>query len=89
MEADGEDAEMAGAEDTAGPSNGIATECVDEEEYGSEDLEAESSGSEEEDLDVDEDEVEVDEDIEMGDEPSDKHTMDITPGHQQDAITVN
>ncbi len=69
-----EDEEMAGADDTAGPSISVAPKEIDEDEEsdaeGSEDLEAESSGSEEEDI---EEEVEGDEDMEMaedGDHPA-------------------
>ncbi|KAL8771699.1 MAG: hypothetical protein Q9209_002890 [Squamulea sp. 1 TL-2023] len=63
---DAEDEEMAGAEDTAGPS---APKAEDEEsDAGSEDLEAESSGSEEEDIEEEEGEGDADEDMEMGED---------------------
>ncbi|KAL9596179.1 MAG: hypothetical protein Q9219_005965 [cf. Caloplaca sp. 3 TL-2023] len=63
---DGEDEEMGGAEDTAGPS---ATKGDDEEsDAGSEDLEAESSGSEEEEVEEEEGEGEADEDMDMGED---------------------
>ncbi|KAI4132463.1 MAG: hypothetical protein LQ338_000683 [Usnochroma carphineum] len=61
---DGEDEEMGGAEDTAGPSTAKAED--EESEAGSEDLEAESSGSEEEEIEEEEGEGEADEDMEMG-----------------------
>jgi len=87
VEAEGEDAEMVGAEDTAGPSNGVTAEVVDEDDAGSEDLEAESSGSEEEDIDAEEDEGEgeVDEDIDMGD---DKPSIGTSTEHQQKPIAA-
>ncbi|KAL8688579.1 MAG: hypothetical protein Q9218_005548 [Villophora microphyllina] len=63
---DGEDEEMAGAEDTAGPA---APKAEDEaSDAGSEDLEAESSGSEEEDIEEEEAEGDGDEDMEMGED---------------------
>lgn len=68
---DGEDEEMAGADDTAGPSIPVPVKEVDEDEEsdaaGSEDLEAESSGSDEEDLE-EEVEGEGDEDMEMAED---------------------
>lgn len=68
---DGEDEEMAGADDTAGPSIPVPAKGVDEDEEsdaaGSEDLEAESSGSDEEDLE-EEVEGEGDEDMEMAED---------------------
>ncbi|KAI9772772.1 MAG: Histone chaperone asf1 [Geoglossum umbratile] len=90
VEAEGEDAEMAGAEDTAGPSNGVTAEVVDEDDAGSEDLEAESSGSEEEDIDVEEDEGEgdVDEDIDMGDDGGDKPPIGASAERQQEPIVA-
>ena len=70
VKVDGEDEEMGGAEDTAGPSNTGATAEDDESDAGSEDLEAESSGSEDEELDEEEGEGEGegDEDLEMGED---------------------
>ncbi|KAL8904915.1 MAG: hypothetical protein Q9171_006877 [Xanthocarpia ochracea] len=66
VQEDAEDEEMAGAEDTAGPS---ASKAEDEEsDAGSEDLEAESSGSEEEDIEEEEGEGDADEDMEMGED---------------------
>lgn len=65
----GEDEEMAGAEDTAGPStlvpNKVDGDKDEESDVGSEDLEAESSGSEEEEIEEEEGEGEGDEDMEM------------------------
>ncbi|MCJ1285779.1 Histone chaperone asf1 [Xylographa opegraphella] len=63
------DEEMAGADDTAGPS-GAAAKAEDDEDSdaGSEDLEAESSGSEDEDIEDEEGEGEGDEDMEMGED---------------------
>ncbi|KAH0563132.1 Histone chaperone asf1 [Trichoglossum hirsutum] len=89
-EAEGEDAEMVGAEDTAGPSNGVTAEALDEDDAGSEDLEAESSGSEEEDIDVEEDEGEgdVEEDIDMGDEGGDKPSIGAPADHQPEPIAA-
>lgn len=70
---DGEDEEMAGADDTAGPSNGIEAKAEDEEsDAGSEDLEAESSGSEDEDIEEEEGEGEGDEDMDMGEDGEQK-----------------
>ncbi|KAI4116501.1 MAG: hypothetical protein LQ345_003080 [Seirophora villosa] len=60
---DGEDEEMAGAEDTAGPAAVKADDA--ESEAGSEDLEADSSGSEEEEIEEEEGENEGNEDMEM------------------------
>ena len=66
---DGEDEEMAGAGDTAGPSNAGAEVEDDESDAGSEDLEAESSGSEDEEEEEEvEGEGEGDEDMEMGED---------------------
>lgn len=64
----GEDAEMAGAEDTSGPA-GVAPVKEEDEasDAGSEDLEAESTGDDEEDLEEEEGEGDGDEDMEMGD----------------------
>ena len=62
LAAEGEDLEMAGAEDTAGPA---AAADDDDSDAGSEDLEAESSGSDE---DIEEEEGDGDEDIEMGED---------------------
>ena len=66
VEGEGEDEEMGGAEDTAGPTvaNG-AKEEDEESDAGSEDLEAESSGSDDEEEEIEE--GEGDEDMEMGD----------------------
>ncbi|KAI9680136.1 MAG: Histone chaperone asf1 [Trizodia sp. TS-e1964] len=73
---EGEDAEMAGAEDTSGPVAEVTTKEDEEEaasDDGSEDLEAESSGSEEEDLEEEaEEEAEPDEDMEMGEDGAGK-----------------
>ncbi|KAI9771461.1 MAG: Histone chaperone asf1 [Geoglossum simile] len=88
VEAEGEDAEMVGAEDTAGPSNGITAEVVDEDDAGSEDLEAESSGSEEDDIEEDEGEGDVDEDIDMGDDGVDKPSIGASNEHQQEPIAA-
>jgi len=63
LAAEGEDMEMAGAEDTAGPAT--APDDDDDSDAGSEDLEAESSGSDEE---IEEEEGEGDEDMEMGED---------------------
>ena len=54
---EGEDEEMGGADDTAGPSNSEVVKMESEDEdsdVGSEDLEAESSGSEEEEIEEEE-----------------------------------
>lgn len=68
---DGEDEEMAGADDTAGPSIPVPAKEVDEDDEsdaaGSEDLEAESSGSDDEELE-EEVEGEGDEDMEMAED---------------------
>ena len=65
---EGEDEEMGGAEETAGPAATVDTKDEDEEsDAGSEDLEAESSGSEDEEEEIEEGEGEGDEDMEMGD----------------------
>ena len=81
---------MAGAEDTAGPSNGATAEVVDEDDAGSEDLEAESSGSEEEDIDAEEEEGEgdVDEDIDMGDDGVDKPLIGAATERLQEPIAT-
>lgn len=73
-EATNEDAEMAGAEDTAGPAAAAAKEDAEASDAGSEDLEAESSGSEEEEIEDEEEEAEGegDEDMEMGDDAGEK-----------------
>lgn len=63
LAAEGEDLEMGGAEDTAGPA--AAVEDDDDSDAGSEDLEAESSGSDEE---IEEEEGEGEEDMEMGED---------------------
>ncbi len=66
---DGEDEEMACADETAGPSAAPATKAEDEEsDAGSEDLEAESSGSEDEEIEEEEVEGDGDEDMEMADD---------------------
>ncbi|KAI9834222.1 MAG: Histone chaperone asf1 [Sarea resinae] len=65
---DGDDAEMAGAEDTAGPSKVVDKEEDEASDDGSEDLEAESSGSEEEDIEEEEGEGDGDEDMDMGED---------------------
>lgn len=65
---DGEDEEMAGADETAGPLDPSAPKVegdAEESDAGSEDLEAESSGSEEEEI---EEEGEGDEDLEMAED---------------------
>lgn len=62
---EGEDEEMAGADDTAGAKD--KDDDDDDDDAGSEDLEAESSGSEDEDAEEEEVEGEVDDDLEMGD----------------------
>lgn len=68
----GEDEEMAGADDTAGPlisapSKGEGEED-EESDAGSEDLEAESSGSEDEEVEEEEGEGDGDEDMEMAED---------------------
>ncbi|KAF8250277.1 histone deposition protein Asf1 [Wilcoxina mikolae CBS 423.85] len=68
---EGEDVEMGGAEETAGPSE--AAEKIDEGAE-SEDLEAESSGESDE-----EDEAEAEEDAEMGDAEMGDAPMDAAP----------
>lgn len=67
---DGEDEEMAGAEDTAGPLKPSSSkdEGDEESDAGSEDLEAESSGSEDEEIEEEEGEGDGDEDMEMADD---------------------
>lgn len=77
---EGEDEEMGGAEETAGP----AVEGKDDDEEsdaGSEDLEAESSGSEDEEEEVEEGEGEGDEDMEMGD--GDEHAAQANANKEQ------
>lgn len=68
----GEDEEMAGADDTAGPSTAVPSKVDgdkdDESDAGSEDLEAESSGSEDEEIEEEEVEGEGDEDMEMAED---------------------
>ncbi|KAL8947944.1 MAG: hypothetical protein Q9222_005824 [Ikaeria aurantiellina] len=59
----GEDEEMAGAEDTSGPTQPKAEE--EESDAGSEDLEAESSGSEDEEIEEEEGEGDADEEMQM------------------------
>ena len=67
--ADGEDEEMGGAENTAGPSSAPVAKADDEEsDAGSEDLEAESSGSEDEEIEEEDGEGDGDEDMEMADD---------------------
>lgn len=73
----GEDEEMAGADDTAGPLISAPSKGEGEEDEvsdaGSEDLEAESSGSEDEEIEEEEGEGDGDEDMEMaedGDHPA-------------------
>ena len=79
---DGEDEEMVGAEDTAGPSSAPAAKAEEEEsDAGSEDLEAESSGSEDEEIDEEEAEVEGDEDMEMADDG--EHAPDPSAAKQK------
>lgn len=74
---------MAGADDTAGPSNGVEAKAEDEEsDAGSEDLEAESSGSEDEDIEEEEGEGEGDEDMDMADDGEQKAPEQVT-GKQQ------
>ncbi|KAI9822454.1 MAG: Histone chaperone asf1 [Pycnora praestabilis] len=92
-----EDADMAGAEDTAGPSNGAPVKEEDEaSEAGSEDLEAESSGSEEEEIEEEEGEGDGDEEMDMGDDGAEKAPEEATtkdeptgPKHQGDAVMVH
>lgn len=74
---------MAGADDTAGPSNGVEVKAEDEEsDAGSEDLEAESSGSEDEDIEEEEGEGEGDEDMDMAEDGEQKAPEQVT-GKQQ------
>jgi histone chaperone ASF1 len=81
---EGEDEEMDGAEDTAGPSATADTKDEDEESNaGSEDLEAESSGSEDEEEEIEEGEGEADEDMEMGD--GDENTTHAN-GHKEQPV---
>ena len=88
LKAEGEDEEMAGADDTAGPA-GEASKDDDDSDAGSEDLEAESSGSDEEEIEEEEGEGEGDEDMEMGEDgeakaaaPSAQHGQPIgEPAH--------
>lgn len=61
---EGEDEDMAGADDTTGAASEAAKADDDESDAGSEDLEAESSGSEDEE----EEEEAGDEDMEMGED---------------------
>ncbi|KAA6408766.1 MAG: histone chaperone asf1 [Lasallia pustulata] len=80
---DGEDEEMAGADDTAGPSDGVEAKAEDEEsDAGSEDLEAESSGSEDEDIEEEEGEGDGDEEMDMGEDGEQKAPEPVT-GKQQ------
>jgi len=74
VRADGEDEEMAGIEESAGPSNGADGKAEDEEsDAGSEDLEAESSGSEDEEIEDEEgDGGEGEDDMEMGEDGEQK-----------------
>ena len=74
---EGEDEEMAGADDTAGAKEKAEDEDSD---AGSEDLEAESSGSEDEDAEEEEGEGEGDEDMDMGDG---EHAAEASGGKQQ------
>ena len=73
----GEDEEMAGADDTAGPKE---KEEEEDSDAGSEDLEAESSGSEDEDAEEEEEEGDGDEDMEMGEG---EHAEGSNAGKQQ------
>lgn len=74
---------MAGADDTAGPSDGVEAKAEDEEsDAGSEDLEAESSGSEDEDIEEEEGEGDGDEEMDMGEDGEQKAPEPVT-GKQQ------
>lgn len=74
---------MAGADETAGPSNGVEAKAEDEEsDAGSEDLEAESSGSEDEDIEEEEGEGEGDDDMDMAEDGEQKAPEQVT-GEQQ------
>ncbi len=93
---DKEDADMGGADDTAGPSKEAATKEDDEaSDAGSEDLEAESSGSEDEDIEEDEGEGDADEDMEMGDDaekganPAASNGHPTEPQHHNDAVMAH
>ncbi|KAI9724960.1 MAG: Histone chaperone asf1 [Candelaria pacifica] len=93
---DGEDAEMAGADDTAGPSNdGAAKEEDGASDAESEDLEAESSGSEDEEIEEEEGEGDADEDMEMGDDaekganPAASNGRPAEPQHHGDAVMAH
>ncbi|GAD99095.1 histone chaperone asf1 [Paecilomyces variotii No. 5] len=77
----GEDQEMEGAEETAGPSKEEASDAE------SEDLEAESSGSDEEDLDEDEG-GDGDDDVEMGDDKDEAPKPDAAQ-HSQPEVMVH
>ncbi|KAI9680847.1 MAG: Histone chaperone asf1 [Caeruleum heppii] len=78
-----EDAEMGGADDTAGPNSAKAREDGDEgSDAGSEDLEAESSGSDEDEVEDEEGDVEGDEDVEMGDDAGTKAPNGTADGEQ-------
>lgn len=73
---------MAGADDTAGPSNSgvVKMEGDDEEsDAGSEDLEAESSGSEEEEIDEEEGEGEDTEMADDGDQTAEQSARKAHP----------
>lgn len=72
----GEDEEMAGADETAGPK----VKDDDDSDAGSEDLEAESSGSDDEEAEEEEEEGDADEDMEMGDA---EHAEGSNAGKQQ------
>ena len=67
----GEDMDMGGVDNPAGPANEDIKEEDEASDAGSEDLEAESSGSDEEELEED-DNGEGDEDVEMGDDADQK-----------------
>lgn len=85
--AEGEDEEMGGAEDTAGPSTAGAVKAEGEDEEsdaGSEDLEAESSGSEEEEIDEEEGEGE---DTEMAEDGDQTTEPDARKAHPPDPNT--
>ena len=83
LKVDGEDEEMAGADDTAGPSDGnIAKAEDDESDAGSEDLEAESSGSEDEEVEEEEGEGDGDEDMEMGEDGEGKPSEAVAQNGQ-------
>ncbi len=89
---DGEDEEMGGADDTAGPSNPEVAKAEgedDESDAGSEDLEAESSGSEEEEIDEEEGEGEGegDEDMEMAEDGDQAGERSARKAHPPDQTT--